>query len=165
MSENLCPCGSQLDYSACCQLYHDGAKVPSAEAMVRSRFSAFSKHLFQYIVDTTHPIYRDEIEDSNLGDNMGGIIWHQLHIKECGQEPATEGDGVFETVTFSAVYEIAGNIYNLSEKSYFQEVDDKLYYMEGISHRPEGFRRAEPKVGRNDPCPCGSGKKFKKCCA
>jgi len=24
--------------------------------------------------------------------------------------------------------------------------------------------RAEPKVGRNDPCPCGSGKKYKKCC-
>jgi len=24
---------------------------------------------------------------------------------------------------------------------------------------------AGPKVGRNDPCPCGSGKKFKKCCA
>jgi uncharacterized protein len=26
------------------------------------------------------------------------------------------------------------------------------------------FVRSEPKVGRNDPCPCGSGKKFKKCC-
>jgi preprotein translocase subunit SecA len=25
-------------------------------------------------------------------------------------------------------------------------------------------RRAEPKVGRNDPCPCGNGRKFKKCC-
>lgn len=30
--------------------------------------------------------------------------------------------------------------------------------------RPEPVRRAEPKVGRNDPCPCGSGRKFKKCC-
>jgi uncharacterized protein YecA (UPF0149 family) len=29
--------------------------------------------------------------------------------------------------------------------------------------RPEPFRHAQPKVGRNDPCPCGSGKKFKKC--
>jgi len=28
----------------------------------------------------------------------------------------------------------------------------------------ESSFRAEPKVGRNDPCPCGSGKKFKKCC-
>ena len=29
--------------------------------------------------------------------------------------------------------------------------------------KPETVRRAEPKVGRNDPCPCGSGKKYKKC--
>jgi len=28
----------------------------------------------------------------------------------------------------------------------------------------ETFRREAPKVGRNDPCPCGSGKKYKKCC-
>jgi hypothetical protein len=28
----------------------------------------------------------------------------------------------------------------------------------------ETFRREEPRVGRNDPCPCGSGKKYKKCC-
>ena len=32
-------------------------------------------------------------------------------------------------------------------------------------HAPvEQFVRASPKVGRNDPCPCGSGKKHKKCC-
>jgi uncharacterized protein YchJ len=35
-------------------------------------------------------------------------------------------------------------------------------------HEHEHFalpiRRSEPKVGRNDPCPCGSGKKYKKCC-
>jgi uncharacterized protein YecA (UPF0149 family) len=30
-------------------------------------------------------------------------------------------------------------------------------------HRPEPVRRTEAKVGRNDPCHCGSGKKFKRC--
>ena len=30
--------------------------------------------------------------------------------------------------------------------------------------KPETFRRDAPKVGRNDPCPCGSGKKYKNCC-
>jgi hypothetical protein len=29
---------------------------------------------------------------------------------------------------------------------------------------PQPYRRTEPKVGRNEPCPCGSGKKYKKCC-
>ncbi len=162
---NLCPCGSQQDYDNCCKRYHDGQKVPSAEALVRARYAAFALHNFPFIIDTTHPMYRDEIDDSNIAENMAGIIWHQLHIKECGQEPAKDGQGVFDTVTFSAVYEIDNNIYNLSEKSYFREEEGTLYYLEGISHRPEGYKRPEPKIGRNDPCPCGSGKKYKKCCA
>ncbi|NLF08441.1 MAG: hypothetical protein GX594_10750 [Pirellulaceae bacterium] len=29
---------------------------------------------------------------------------------------------------------------------------------------PQPIRREQALVGRNDPCPCGSGKKFKKCC-
>jgi hypothetical protein len=33
-----------------------------------------------------------------------------------------------------------------------------------MPEKVETFRRAEPHVGRNDPCPCGSGKKYKKCC-
>ena len=32
------------------------------------------------------------------------------------------------------------------------------------ARKPETFRREQPKVGRNDPCPCGSGKKYKNCC-
>ena len=31
-------------------------------------------------------------------------------------------------------------------------------------HKQETVRRETPKVGRNDPCPCGSGKKYKHCC-
>jgi preprotein translocase subunit SecA len=49
-----------------------------------------------------------------------------------------------------------------------QEEPDKLQFSGGdetaASTNPEPFRRESPKVGRNDPCPCGSGKKYKKCC-
>jgi tetratricopeptide (TPR) repeat protein len=47
---------------------------------------------------------------------------------------------------------------------------DKVAEIRAASGRPEAgavptpVKRAQPKVGRNDPCPCGSGKKFKKCC-
>ncbi len=34
----------------------------------------------------------------------------------------------------------------------------------GEDQKIETFKRAEVKIGRNDPCPCGSGKKYKKCC-
>ncbi|NLF08825.1 MAG: hypothetical protein GX594_12720, partial [Pirellulaceae bacterium] len=33
-----------------------------------------------------------------------------------------------------------------------------------VDHKPQPIRRREQRVGRNDPCPCGSGKKFKACC-
>ncbi|WP_027369262.1 preprotein translocase subunit SecA [Desulfovermiculus halophilus] len=49
-----------------------------------------------------------------------------------------------------------------------QEEPDRLQFSGGdetaASTNPEPFRRESPKVGRNDPCPCGSGKKYKKCC-
>jgi preprotein translocase subunit SecA len=35
----------------------------------------------------------------------------------------------------------------------------------GDGEAPQPIRRIGPKIGRNDPCPCGSGKKYKKCCA
>lgn len=45
----------------------------------------------------------------------------------------------------------------LDSSEWDEEIDDYAYY-------PEPFVRIEPKIGRNDPCPCGSGKKYKKCC-
>lgn len=43
---------------------------------------------------------------------------------------------------------------------------DVIVYENTSGYRPrlETHRRVAPKVGRNDPCPCGSGKKYKKCC-
>lgn len=37
-------------------------------------------------------------------------------------------------------------------------------YMREMGHEPTPIQRAERKVGRNAPCPCGSGNKFKRCC-
>lgn len=41
---------------------------------------------------------------------------------------------------------------------------DDMKYMQEMRHDPTPVQRARGKVGRNDFCPCGSGKKFKKCC-
>jgi len=43
-------------------------------------------------------------------------------------------------------------------------VDERLGRAGLSTANAETVVRAEDKVGRNDPCPCGSGKKFKKCC-
>ena len=43
-------------------------------------------------------------------------------------------------------------------------IGDAWDYMDAIGHASQPYVRTEPKIGRNDPCPCGSGKKYKKCC-
>ena len=51
------------------------------------------------------------------------------------------------------------------ERAQFELLDGTWYFLDGIPVTPKQFVREQPKVGRNDPCPCGSGKKYKKCCA
>ena len=79
-------------------------------------------------------------------------------------EPAGENGERYDVVDFYAFYELDGVLRQIGEKSFFDRKDDKLYYVDGVPLRGETYHRPEPKVGRNDPCPCGSGKKYKKCC-
>ncbi len=54
-------------------------------------------------------------------------------------------------------------IINDCEEDLAQAVTD-IYRFWQAKRGSGTIRREEPKVGRNDPCPCGSGKKFKQCC-
>lgn len=166
MSDILCPCGSGNTLANCCGPYLEGLAATDATALVRSRFTAFCLQKYAYLVETTHPDFRDDLTPDTIRENMQGVRWVRLDIREAGATtPPEEGAEPFETVTFSALYEREGVPYQLAETSYFRREGDRLYYVEGLAHRPLGYRRTAPKVGRNDPCPCGSGKKYKKCCA
>lgn len=166
MPDQQCPCGSGLKLQECCGPYLEGAAfAPDAEALVRSRFSAFCLERYDYLVETTHPDFREDMTAESIRENTEGVHWLRLDIREKGQAAASDPDAVpFETVTFAALYERDGVPFQLGETSYFTREGDRLYYVEGMAHRPLGYRRTAPKVGRNDPCPCGSGKKHKKCC-
>jgi SEC-C motif domain protein len=52
---NLCPCFSKKNYLNCCKKFHDGAICKNAYELMRSRYSAYSLNLTDYIVKTTHP--------------------------------------------------------------------------------------------------------------
>ncbi len=54
-----------------------------------------------------------------------------------------------------------GQIYEQERVAAMAAIDRE--YMVPMAHHPTPVQRAVGKVGRNDPCPCGSGKKFKKC--
>ncbi|MGE0615919.1 MAG: YchJ family metal-binding protein, partial [Bacteriovoracia bacterium] len=79
-------------------------------------------------------------------------------------------------VEFTARYKTEGKVLEHHETSKFRKIKDRWYFVDGDSHiheegqghhhaTPKPIVRAEPKLGRNDPCHCGSGKKYKKCCA
>jgi len=50
------------------------------------------------------------------------------------------------------------------ETSLFTRENQLWKFKEGHIHGGQPVKRLEPKIGRNDPCSCGSGKKYKKCC-
>ncbi len=50
-----CPCGSERAYAACCGPWHAGAPAPTAEALMRSRYTAFVMELEPYLLATWHP--------------------------------------------------------------------------------------------------------------
>ena len=119
----------------------------------------------QWLVETTHPDYREGVDADKLAGQTRDITWLRLDIAATESDvPAGENGELFDVVEFYAYYELEGIPRQLGERSFFQRKDDKIYYVDGVALRPDAYRRQEPKVGRNDPCPCGSGKKYKKCC-
>ena len=157
MSTTACPCGSKLDYAACCQPFLSGVSIPdSPEALMRSRYTAFTQANADYLLDTWHPSKHNGLSADELRQSALSIDWQRLDILH-SSEQREAGEG---TVEFKAWYKTDAGLVALHERSRFVREDNRWFYLDG-DIAPQAQRR---KVGRNAPCPCGSGKKFKKCC-
>lgn len=166
--DQLCPCGSGKTYAECCRPFHDGESWPAdPEQLVRARYSAYALGKWQYIVDTFSPRPGDPTPTARqLERQSEGVEWQELKILEsgkCSEEEAAEAQAESYAV-FYAFYIVDDELHRLGERSYFAVEDGKLFYVGGVPYVETPYRKASPKVGRNDPCPCGSGKKYKKCC-
>lgn len=144
-----CPCGSLRPYAECCEVYIATLKQPETpETLMRSRYSAYAKGKMDYIADTmTGPAAKDfNKEQAQL--STAQIKWLSLKVIE-SHEKEERG-----TVAFLAKFELLGNQETIYEISEFRKENGKWFYFDG----------ATPKIGRNDSCPCGTEKKYKKCC-
>jgi SEC-C motif-containing protein len=166
-----CPCGSQKSYAQCCEPYISGKAVaPTPEALMRSRYSAYVKSETKYLKETLAPESRGDYNEKDVLDWSKTSEWQGLEIIEA------KGN----TVEFTAKYKTQGKVFEHHEVSTFKKIKDHWYFVDGESHVHEDGKghghehnhepqkpvvRTEPKLGRNDPCGCGSGKKYKKCCA
>jgi len=165
-----CPCGSVFPYTDCCGLLIRGATVAdTAEDLMRSRYTAYTLADWDYITQTTLPDERKSLPD--LAKVNEGVEWKKLEVLETKKGGATDEAG---EVSFVASFTKEGKAEILQETSVFLKEEGRWYYSGKRSNpktsAPKERRAARPfvrsgtKIGRNDPCSCGSGKKYKKCC-
>lgn len=153
MLNQTCPCGSK-EYSSCCQALHLGhAHAVTAEQLMRSRFSAFAMGLGHYLFDTHHPDFRAGLSVEMLGDN-GGIQWQSLIIIAANRDTALSTNKA--CVEFKATYLEDESLHVMHERSSFLRYQGQWVYTQG--------EQQPTSIGRNQSCPCQSGKKYKQCC-
>jgi SEC-C motif-containing protein len=128
---------------------------------MRSRYTAYTQGTIDYVVDTHDPASRDDVDRDAAGKWSESAEWLGLEIVDT--EAGGEGDDA-GVVEFIATYQVEGVEHKHHERSTFLRDDGRWYYKDGDMVKPRPVVRDQPKVGRNEPCPCGSGKKFKKCC-
>jgi SEC-C motif-containing protein len=158
----VCFCGSKKEFSQCCDPYIKGnAVAPTAEALMRARYSAFASGSVEFIKKTVLPSSLAEYDENATREWSLKSKWLGFEILNMtgGKENDTEG-----VVEFVAAYSVKDAAMKHHEIAKFKKENGTWYFCDGTIVQPKPFIREEPKTGRNDPCPCGSGKKFKKCC-
>lgn len=150
-----CFCGNALAFEQCCQPLIQGAKpAEHAEALMRSRFSAYTVENYQYILDTYATSERANLSVETLKDSA--VDTHWLSLKVIDHQSKNQN----AQVEFKAFYQVDKCFYLMHERSEFVLEANEWRYSTGAIQPDSG----EIKLQRNDPCICQSGKKFKKCC-
>lgn len=158
---DLCPCGSNLGYSACCgPIIKCEKAAATAEHLMRSRYSAYVKKEIPYILTSLHPDHRTDYDENSSKAWAERAQWHGIKILSTVKGGPDDGEGQVE---FSVSYTENGMKQEHHELSSFKKEKGTWFFTTGKT-MPKPVSRAVPKTGRNDVCPCGSGKKFKKCC-
>ena len=118
----LCPCSSGDQYQDCCQPFHEGRLPETALQLMRSRYSAYSLDLPDYIIETTHPQnphYHSKSEDIRQFSKVTTFQKLEIH------------DATKTTVIFTAHLFQGGRDATFTEKSTFEKVDGRWLYLSG----------------------------------
>lgn len=170
-----CPCDSGKPYESCCEPFLTGKAQPeTAEQLMRARYTAYTKQDIGYLKKTLAKESQSDFDEKASKEWAAKSEWLGLQVLTTQKGAASDKTGVVE---FVATYKQNGSKVEHHEVSKFKKNDKGEWrFVEGDSHvhkEGEGHHhhhhatepvvREGPKIGRNDPCPCGSGKKYKKC--
>ena len=164
MSEkiDLCPCGSGKKYGECCEpIIKNTSKALTAESLMRARYTAYVVHEIDFIINSCEEGEGiADIDKKATEDWSRNSTWNGLKIlrTEKGQEGDDEG-----VVEFTADYTLKQMHDVHHEVAAFKKINGEWKYVAG-NIITTTVKREGRKIGRNEPCPCGSGKKYKNCC-
>lgn len=153
----LCTCGSKVDFDVCCAPIIAGTPAKTAEALMRSRYTAFVTRQLDHVERTHAPEVREDFNRAEAERVAEECQWRSLDIRR------VEEVGDTAEIEFAIRFRRDGKDMIQAEVATFRRENGHWLYVNGDLNRKMPQRLVN-KVGRNDPCPCGSGKKAKKCC-
>jgi len=157
---NHCPCGSTRTYSDCCEPVITGTQpAETAEQLMRARYSAYTKAEMDFVFNSTDPANREGYDHDGTRAWAENSEWLGLEIISTVKGGADDSNGEVE---FMARFKENGTLREHHENALFKRKEGIWYFSDGVMVKPKPV--TVTKVGRNDPCPCGSEQKYKKCC-
>ena len=150
-AEQACPCASQQRYEQCCKPFHDNQPAPIPERLMRSRYSAYVLGLIDYLVATTLPAQQAHLDRQAMARWSRESRWLGLTVEQADPPEGDRGQVVF----VARWLDPDASEHSHRECSDFVRKNGRWFFVD-----PNHSLRA----GRNEPCPCGSGRKFKQCC-
>ena len=121
---DICPCGSGVPYAACCGPLHDGAPASTAEALMRSRYTAYALGLLDYVFRTWHPRTRPDSVDPSPG-----TAWTGLEVLDVVDGGPGDDTGVVE---FRARFRQGSAERSMHETSRFERRAGRWVYVDGV---------------------------------
>jgi SEC-C motif-containing protein len=154
-----CPCGAGRPLARCCGPYLGGAPASTALALMRSRYTAYVRGAIAYLVETHAEETRGGLDREAIARWSRETRWQGLEIVATERGGEADDAGIVE---FIARGTTRGAAFAQRERSRFRREGGRWYYVDGEVGGVPARRGEGP--GRNEPCPCGSGLKYKRCC-
>lgn len=168
---NICPCQqhphhasekslSEINYENCCKPFHDQVALPeTAEQLMRSRYCAFYLHHVDYIIATTLPAQQAFLDKDALFRFATETDWQGLAI----QKHTAKLSKRHAQVEFIAYFDTPHGMQTHHELSTFVKARNRA-----DAQNLQQWYFLDPTLGlklpQKQPCICGSGEKFKRCC-
>lgn len=157
-----CPCGIGESLQSCCGPIIAGAPAPTPEALMRARYTAYTQHEVDFLLNSVHPDSPGEVDRRSTEAWAKHAQWHGLEIIRSSGGASSDSEGQVE---FVAKFSIKGAPQRHHERAVFRRHGGGWLYWDGQEIKPQPISGPRIKPGRNDECPCVSGRKFKKCCS